>query len=116
VTGGDALQASVAVPFDEMAKAGFQLSALRSSAQRLPVLFCQSTGAHPLMRPNVRTKDRLGFLVKPPATILFNSSARRCGFFEPGNGDRERQCGYVSSCHWDSGTFQKRVHQVDQQK
>ena len=29
VTGGDALQASDAVPFDEMAKAGFQLSALR---------------------------------------------------------------------------------------
>jgi hypothetical protein len=32
VTGGDALQASDAVPFDEMAKAGFQLSALRSSS------------------------------------------------------------------------------------
>jgi hypothetical protein len=31
VTGGDALQASTAVPFDEMA-AGFQLSALRSSS------------------------------------------------------------------------------------
>jgi hypothetical protein len=28
VTGGDALQASDAVPFDKMAKAGFQLSAL----------------------------------------------------------------------------------------
>jgi hypothetical protein len=32
VTGGDALQASTPVPFDEMAKAGFQLSALRSSS------------------------------------------------------------------------------------